>query len=376
MLRALTGLALLLVLVAVAPLAAPGANGIADPLLVGYAPWFGAVAALSLLILLPFLGRRRTRPRLALTGLVVLALLLETTVTVQLLSTGWSQDAVVNPFVLHGPPDSADGPDDRSVYTRVDGDPLDVYVWRPAASGGAAPVMVYVHGGGWVSGNPAARAAQMRWFADSGWLVIAPEYPLSSSSRHLWQTTVQHVGCALVWAAEHSGELGGDPSRLALVGDSAGGNLAINAAYDSATGVLPSSCGGDPPTVQAVVGLYPVTDAVSFHDVTGRRGSEARSMTEAYLGGSPAEFPERYREVGSVSHLSPRAPPTLLFVPGSDQLVPPDGSLRLAEAAQLLGVDVTVVGMPHLDHGFDAAPLPDELYRRIVVAWLGGRIHR
>jgi acetyl esterase/lipase len=122
------------------------------------------------------------------------------------------------------------------------------------------------------------------------------------------------------------------------------------------------------------VGLYPVVDLVGFHDVGGPLGAQARRFTEAYLGGTPADAPDRYRAVASTTYVSPAAPPTLLLVPEADQLVPPEGAHRFAAHARAAGVDVTVVSMASLDHSFDLAPFPDRLFREITLRWLGSRV--
>ncbi len=82
--------------------------------------------------------------------------------------------------------------------------------------------------------------------------------------------------------------LGGDPERLVLVGDSAGGNIAVNAAYLAASGTLESSCKGRVPAVRAVVGLYAVLDPVGLHH--DGRAPEAPMFAEQYIGGTPRHF--------------------------------------------------------------------------------------
>lgn len=264
-------------------------------------------------------------------------------------------------------------PDAQETYSTYDGEPLGVSVYRPRASAGAAPVLVYIHGGGWVAGNRDARSADLRWFADRGWLTISVDYALSSADRHLWNVVQGQIACALTWVAGNAASYGGDPARLSLSGDSAGGNLAINTAYLRARGELQSSCGGAVPAVTAVAVAYPAVDPVDFYanpDVL--LGDTARAMVGAYTGGSPTEFPDRYAAIASGTHLGPRAPPTLIVVGDVDHLVPVEATRDFADAARALGVDTRIVSVPYADHVFDVrtGSIGQQAYRQLTANWL------
>jgi acetyl esterase len=269
--------------------------------------------------------------------------------------------------------DDVDTPDAQETYSTYDGAPLDVSVYRPQSSAGEAPVLVFIHGGGWVAGDRDARSADMRWFADRGWLTISVDYALSSADRHLWDVVPEQVGCALTWVAGHAASYGGDPTRLSLSGDSAGGNLAINTAYLRARGELRSSCGGLIPAISAVAVVYPAVDPVDFYrNPDGVLGDTSRDMIGAYTGGTPSEYPDRYAAVASGSHLSPQAPPTLIVVGDVDHLVPVDATHRFADAARAQGVDVELVSVPYADHVFDVrtGSIGQQAYRQLTAQWL------
>ena len=207
-------------------------------------------------------------------------------------------------------------PDAEAAYTTFDGEPLGLSIYQPsgASTQNRAPVLVFVHGGGWVAGDRAAHSADLRWFAEQGWLTISVDYTLSTAERHLWDVTQSQIGCALAWVAANAQRYGGDPRRLSLSGDSAGGNLAINTAYLAAAGRLPSSCGGRVPAVGAVSALYPVVDPAGFYNNDDPAfGGTARDMAGAYTGGSPQQFPQRYAAISSATYISAAAPPTLII---------------------------------------------------------------
>jgi len=94
-----------------------------------------------------------------------------------------------------------------------------------ASQGKALPMLLFFHGGGWVIGSIESHDDVCRRLArDSGCLVLSVDYRLAP--EHKFPAPVEDCWAAVQWAATHGVELGGDPARLAVGGDSAGGNLA------------------------------------------------------------------------------------------------------------------------------------------------------
>jgi acetyl esterase len=263
--------------------------------------------------------------------------------------------------------------DAEETYGTFEGVPLRLAIFRPPETASAAPVLVYIHGGGWVAGDLTARSPDLRWFAEQGWLVVSVDYTLSSADRHLWDVTQDQIGCALGWVVVNAPRYGGDPTRLSVSGHSAGGNLAINTAYLSAAGQLRSSCGGAVPKVAAVSAVYPVVDPAGFYDNPDPAlGGESRGMVGAYTGGSPQQFPDRYVRIASDTHITAAAPPTLVVLGEADHLVPVDGTYRFVERAEAAGVDVELVTVPYADHVFDGrrGSIGEQAYRQLTARWL------
>ena len=120
-----------------------------------------------------------------------------------------------------GDPEPVDAVEDRSIPGPTGDIPVRLY--RPADATGA--IVIWYHGGGWVIGDletadPTARKLANR----TGALVVSVDYRLAP--EHPYPAAVEDAWAALEWVAEHGAELGGDPSRIAVGGDSAGGNLA------------------------------------------------------------------------------------------------------------------------------------------------------
>ncbi|PWG02401.1 alpha/beta hydrolase [Sphingosinicella humi] len=253
-------------------------------------------------------------------------------------------------------PPLPDTPDQDVVYSRFEGEPLGLVLYKPAPQEQPfpAPVLVYIHGGGWVAGDRFAGGENLRWFARRGWLTISIDYPLSSRDQHLWAETIEQVGCALAWVQANAHRFGADPTRISLMGDSAGGNLVLIAGYRANSGTLPSSCGGNVPRVAAISAIYPAVHVAEvYRNEFPQIGDMARGFADAYVGGSPDRFPDRYTSIDPASYIAPESPPTLLIVGENDHLLPPDLTYRFAAEAKRGGVDVELVRFPYGQHLFD-----------------------
>ena len=261
------------------------------------------------------------------------------------------------------------------IYGKHDGQPLPLDIYRPTARQrrALAPVLVYVHGGGWGAETLKQRQADYRWFVERGYVVISLEYTLSTEKRPTWNIAQPELGCAMAWVAGNVRRFGGDPARLGLWGESAGGNLVLNLSYMANKGTLKSSCGGTPPRVAATIALYPVVDVARMHrNPRIFVGIFGRMMTERYTGGSPERFPDRYAYVSPQTHISRTAPPTLLIVPDADHLVVPAAAHEFVGRAQAAGLDARLIRMPFAEHGFDlrSGSIGNQLVRQAMHRFL------
>lgn len=114
--------------------------------------------------------------------------------------------------------------EDRSLRA-PDGADVPVRVYWPAADGAARPAIVYFHGGGWVIGGLDTHDGSARALANAtDAIVVFIDYRLAPEAQY--PVPVEDCYAGLLWTVEHAAELGIDATRLALAGDSAGGNLA------------------------------------------------------------------------------------------------------------------------------------------------------
>jgi acetyl esterase/lipase len=129
---------------------------------------------------------------------------------------------------------------------------LPVRILRPVGTTTAVPVLLYVHGAGWVFGSPTSHDRLVRELAAGAGIAVAfPHYDRAPEAPY--PRALEQCHALAVWLTEHGAEHGLDASRMAIGGDSAGGNLAI------ATTIVAKRRGG--PMFAAQLLFYPVTDA-------------------------------------------------------------------------------------------------------------------
>ncbi len=260
-------------------------------------------------------------------------------------------------------------PDETVTYATIDGAALRADLYLPAVRADPAPLVVSIHGGGFVGGSRGP-SPYNHWLAEQGYAVLDVDYRLSDVDHPRWDTEDADVGCALTWAVGHARKYRWDPDRVATFGGSAGGNLAVNVAFKANAGRLRPSCGsaGELPKVRAVVAVYPAVD------LSGSAGDTAQgeSLSRRYLGGPVGTYPERYVATDSGAQITPDGPPTLLFQGRGDHLVFASRTRGFADELRGAGVAHRYVELPYLDHGFDAEVLNTGALvgRVIALEWL------
>ncbi len=234
---------------------------------------------------------------------------------------------------------------------RPDGSVLLARLYRPVSSrpGDVLPVLIFFHGGGWCVGDVASYDVLCRELANaSDCAVLSVDYRLAP--EHPFPAAVNDARLAFDWAVAQAGLLGIDPSRIALGGDSAGGNLSIVTAL-----ALRDAPGASAPArPRFLLLVYPSTEMLSS------RPSRERFADGYFLDRETLVwFYERYLPDGGTEdwRASPmRAeslaglPPMLLITAEYDPLV--DDCLAFAERVLAEGGELTAVQMAGMVHGF------------------------
>ncbi len=205
----------------------------------------------------------------------------------------------------------------------------------------AAPLVVVVHGGGWMAGAADELAGWNRWLAARGVAVAAVEYTLVPGA--VWPRQRDEVRAVIAHVRAEAAVFGVDPSRVVLLGRSAGGQIA------SALAALPGQ-----PWLRGCVCLYAPFD-LEFAYTHGREDDVLRSrwLLRSYLGGTPEEVPAAYREASAYAEVRADAPPFLLLHGGRDELVWRVQTERFAARLAERGVEHVFLELPWATHAFD-----------------------
>lgn len=228
-------------------------------------------------------------------------------------------------------------------FVTRDGVRLGLDLYR-APGAWAHPAVVVIFGGGWRIGARDNYANDDRRLAALGYSVVAIDYRLVP--RHRFPTQLYDVQDALAAVARNARAWGIDPKRVALLGRSAGGELALLAAYHR-----------EPVTVRAVVGFYPPVDlADGYREPPDPDPANVRAMVSDYLGGTPDALPAAYSAASPLDIVRDGLPPTLLIGGARDELVLLRFQRRLRDALASHGDAVVSLELPWSNHSFDAIP--------------------
>lgn len=238
--------------------------------------------------------------------------------------------------------------DDR---VSVDGGHVDVRIYRPEASG-PLPVLVYAHGGGFVFCDLDSHDGLCRNLANLiPAVIVSVAYRLAP--EHRWPTAADDVYAVTRWVSEHAGDLGAEAQRVAIGGDSAGGNLAAVVA------MMARDRGG--PSIAAQMLLYPVIAADFDTDSYRRFGAGYYNPREALQWYWDQYVPEQCdRSHPYASPLCGRLeglPPAVMVVAGCDPLK--DEGLAYADALRDAGATVQQLFFAGGIHGFMTMPMFD-----------------
>jgi acetyl esterase/lipase len=213
-------------------------------------------------------------------------------------------------------------------------------VYRPPRRG-PFPIVVQIYGGAWQRGAPGDNSEFASWLASRGYVVFAIDYRHAPAWR--WPAQLDDVRLGLTWIRDHATEYDADPSRVALLGRSAGAHLALLAGYTSG-----------PLTVRAVVSYYGPVDLTDAYEHPPHPDPlRIRAVEESLIGGTPGEKPEAYREASPITYATRPQPPTLLVYGGRDHIVEPRYAGRLRDRLSATGTTVVLLDIPWADHAFD-----------------------
>lgn len=228
-------------------------------------------------------------------------------------------------------------------YGRGGDERLDVF--RREGTTGLLPTIVWVHGGAWVAGTKGAVANYLRILAAEGNTTVGVEY--STGFGATYPKPVIQVNEALTFVKDHAAELGVDPRRIVLAGDSAGAQIAAQTAliiadpsYAARIGIRPGLVSEQLRGVMLLSGAYDI-DAVDFN---GPFGWFSRTVLWAYSGVKDFLHDERFRLMSVTNHVGTAFPRTFISSGNGDPLA--RQAVALADRLKRKGIEVDSLFFP------------------------------
>jgi acetyl esterase/lipase len=232
---------------------------------------------------------------------------------------------------------------------------LDLY--RPTNTTQPTPVVIFIHGGGWIEGTKEGDVLQLIPYLQMGFAAVNVEYRLGRFERA--PAAVEDCRCALHWVFANAKKYNFDPTRVIVTGGSAGGHLSLT------TGMLTSGAGFDrecrseeddywkqavdttkDPRVAAIVNWFGITDVLDeIH------GPNTKGYAVVWIGNQP-NADEIAKRVSPINYVTRNVPPVLTIHGDRDELVPYEHAVRLHKALSASGVPnqlYTVSGGGHGD---------------------------
>ena len=198
-------------------------------------------------------------------------------------------------------------------YAKVNGTTLTMDISAPEGKG-PFPCLMIIHGGGWTLHTNTIMEGMARYITNRGYVVFNINYRVLPDVK-MEQIVDDSMG-ALIWVKEHAAEYGGDPNRIAVTGDSAGGHLTAMLLAQAGNPAFKPSYPGNGKTdlsVTCAAPSYGVFDFVSL-------SKWGAPIAKGYIGESYKQDPERYKLLSPALNVKPGLPPQLVIVGDLDPL--------------------------------------------------------
>jgi acetyl esterase/lipase len=225
-------------------------------------------------------------------------------------------------------------------FAAPNGVPLTMDIYQPPQAG-KYPAIITIYGGGWQGGNPMQNADFNRYMAARGYTLFAIDY--RHAPRYRFPAQLDDVRAARRFIQQHAADYDADPERIALLGRSAGGHLAMLSAYQP-----------DALPVRAVVSYYgPFNLTKGYKEPPNPDPLDVRAVLSAFLGGSPDELPQQYAKASPASYVTRPLPPTLLVHGSRDHIVEVRFARKMYQRLQASGSTSILLEVPWAEHVFD-----------------------
>ena len=226
------------------------------------------------------------------------------------------------------------------VFASPDGVDLKLNLYRPMASG-KKPTLIVIYGGAWRSGSPNDYEKFSSYIAAQGYAVINIDY--RHAPKYKFPTQLEDVNTALQYIQDNAESLEVDPNRISIMGRSAGGHLATLAAYQA--NAIP---------LRSVVSYYsPSNLTEGYYNPPVPNPINSKIVLNNFLGGTPQELPELYKQASPVNYPRPNLPVSLLIYGKRDHVVRNTFGRQLFDKLQATDNTALWLEIPWAEHAFD-----------------------
>jgi acetyl esterase/lipase len=242
------------------------------------------------------------------------------------------------------------------VYCRPGGTPLALDLARPEGDG-PFPLLVFIHGGGWMYGDRRVYTNEIRTHAaERGFVAVSLDYRLMDPDRknvaaHPWPAQIDDVRCAIRFLRANAKRYAIDPARVGATGHSAGGQLSLLVGLEEPNRPPDAEWPDASSRVQAVVNQSGPTDLAALARMSPRAGE----LVTLLLPGPLMTLDARASAASPVFYVNPDAPPVLTIHGEVDDLVPVAQARALDAALRKVGAAHELVVLPGVGHAYDEA---------------------
>ena len=242
-------------------------------------------------------------------------------------------------------------------YKNINGKSLQMDIYQPKGMTKPAPLLVFIHGGGWRGGDRADYLVYLTHFAKMGYVTATVSYRFLKDAPY--PACVEDITDAVHFILQNGEKFKYDPDRVCLIGGSAGSHLAMLVAYgwkkkgDSADSVANSS---NKHKIKAVVEIYGPTDFTTPY-------ARTHPTITGFMVHSYQESPQLYVEASPITYVSKNTPPTLILHGTRDMLVPISQAVLLKNKLDSLGVPNVYRPVPGWPHTMDIVQRVNDYFK-------------
>lgn len=246
----------------------------------------------------------------------------------------------------------------EQIYAEPSGLPLRYDFFRPD-SDIPTPLVVCIHGGGWISGEKESMHEVAEMLASQGYAAACPQYRLAP--LHPFPSPVEDILACVTHLRAESERRGLDPQRFASLGNSAGGHLAAMAGLSKYSDSR----------VQAVVDICGISDVTDPH---GQHFPVSLGFLEQFMARPFVGYEELYRLASPLHLVEPGVPPFLIVHGEADDIVPYGQSVALAKKIEEAGGEAKLYVFPGEGHAFSLESWME--IEKLILDFLGKTVGR